>query len=99
MGHPGFIRAVTPLIHTYAGVSAFGFDGGALMLTHTQYALLIAIPSGTVIVAHGFLSWYGYRQLKKLYSRCDRLDDSIRSWTERIDVTSATTELRKRFEL
>ncbi len=63
------------------------------MLTHTQYALLIAIPTGSVIVAHCFLSWYGYRQLKKLYGRFDRLDEALSSWTDRINVTSATTEL------
>ncbi len=69
------------------------------MFTHTQYALLIAVPSGTVIVAHSFLSWYGYRQLKKLYGRFDGLDETMSSWAERMSATSATTELRKRFEL
>jgi len=68
------------------------------MLTHIQYALLIAIPTGSVIVAHCVLSWYGHRLLTKLYSRFDRLEEAMSSWTQRINVTSATTELRKRFE-
>jgi len=47
------------------------------MVTHTQFALLIAISSGTVIVVHSFLSWYVYRQLKKLYGRFDGLDQAL----------------------
>jgi hypothetical protein len=77
--------------------SALGIDRGAIMLTHTQYALLIAIPTGTVILAHGFLTWCGHRLLKKLYSNFDRLDRSMSDAIASMSATSATTELRKRF--
>jgi hypothetical protein len=53
------------------------------MVTNTQYALLVGVPTGAIILAAVVMSFALRRFLRIMHSNFDRIDRTMNAWEQK----------------